>query len=246
MALFDTWVSHFEILKQISQLMAQNKEYRGYAEYATLRAKGLRKESLQVLNEFIQQLLKADVATQRDFVQLLCQQKLRYRENGGDMWLDPQPLVIKVMEPVLEQWIKDEPQNPEPYRWKGVFYPDEDIPQPLEKALELDPTDRIAAEALIYYLLDQLEGGGRYLDESDYAGDPATNLEHCRLIRTLVENLQDEDVKRAILQETDEYELAIQDWIAYKKSASTLTFPEYSESMGHTHSYVKKYYYRED
>lgn len=228
----------YEALQEFEKNLRLSPQFIGLAEYASLREQGLRKKSLGILEIFITGMEKVDFATRKELVKLICLNKL---EAGSDSFLfDPQPLVKRIILPTLDQWMHSEPDNPEPYSWKGILYGDADS---LSRALQLDPSNQHVLVRLIGNGFDGLSYATHHLDEGLYIGSPQEDIKMCNDIRKWCDRLSDCEVKEACLKTLNEYVAMIQDWLDYKQQNITIPFTDYCAKLGHRYGWPKKYYY---
>jgi hypothetical protein len=204
------------------------------AEYTELKGKGLRKQAHKKLNEFIVSALRFEETKNRSLVKLICQKKLEWGFTA-DLF-DSYPLTNQVIVPTLKQWVADEPQNPEPLKWLGLFYygnenyseHDSGYFTALEQSLALNPKDNVVRKALIQRYLDCIDYSTHHLmSDSGYIGDPSEDLEMCTTIEAHLKNLQDKDAQVTLTRELNKYRHMIQNYQRYVSVDVKMSFAEW-------------------
>ena len=118
----------FERLDTLYSEIKEDPLLKEYANYLIYLSKGLRDKALKHVWKFIDTFETLQVGQQREIASFLC--RIANANQFGHRFV-PQP-IQKIIQPVLQEWIKDEPGNPEPYRWTGDS-------GDLRKSLHLDP-----------------------------------------------------------------------------------------------------------
>lgn len=203
----------FQSLDNFSKELKIDLNFSLLAEYAKLKEKGLRKQAFSKLNEFIILAHSFDDSKKHRLVQLICQTKLNWGANS-DLF-DSYPLTSKIIVPTLMQWISDEPQNPEPLKWLGLFYSlgSDRYLTALEQSLSLNPEDDVVRKELISRYLSQLEYSTHHLNENFYIGNPSDDLKLCLTIRSCLKDVQDKNAQTLLSEELEKYSQMIQDTI---------------------------------
>lgn len=104
-----------------------NPKWNGFSEYRTFRERGLRREALQHLSAFVEYISNCSFAERKEFVTWLFSQ-------AEEAHLLPHSLKVRVIEPLLREWIAREPTTSTPHMWLGG------IPN-LWEAHRLDPSN---------------------------------------------------------------------------------------------------------
>lgn len=205
----------------LRRALENEPEYSLLAEYLELKEKGLRKQSLAKLNQFVAVARLYDAQKRRDLVRLVCQKKLEWRslDRGpfhSDSIFDSYPLTTVIMVPTLDEWIEDEPQNPEPLKWKGIFYEPGNHWSSLQKSFEFDPNDEVVARHLIRRYWS-------HLDETDdlpmdYLGDPVNDLALIGQMERCVKQLKDDKLRSSIAVELRLLRQWIEDWVEFARA----------------------------
>jgi hypothetical protein len=154
----------------------------GYRSYVELRKKGLKEKAKQVLEIFLAELNKQPTAIKREFINVI--NETAFLSNDYSTYL-PQNIVDKIVNPELEAWMQEEPDNPVPYKWSY----DLDL---VKRSLELNPGDTIALDLFVKMLINtismhQHEISSVYV----YAGDACKDIELIDFFDTVKMNIND-------------------------------------------------------
>lgn len=191
------------------------------AEYAELKEKGLRKQALQKLNEFILFADKFTKMQKRKLVQLICQKYIELSQRFDHYYFqfDAQILTQNIIIPTLKKSIKDEPQNAEPLKYILLYQCNEDDCVMLELILSLTPKDENIRRLLIRSYLGHLAYAVHHLEsDSGYIGYPTEDLKLCLYIEDHMKCIDDKDAQMVLLEELKKYRLLIQEYQEYRKS----------------------------
>lgn len=175
-----------EALLIVGKAALKNADWINYANYCFDREKGLRKQAFQQLDCFLKSTDDWLVEQQRAFLQFL----LPFMETvqEADYGPFPQLLSEKLVKPVLEKWCETEKTDAKPFRWYGTYYRSEEY---LFKALEIDPADDIAREALLKSWTDSMNYSLHHLPEY-YIGDPLEDIQLAEKIKLQIDQLASE------------------------------------------------------
>jgi len=117
-----------------------------YKEYLSLREKGLKKAAQTEIEKFILDFYRQNKSDRRNFIDLI----YRIGKEANDYTLYvPYNLSNQVIALELEDWRKDEPQNPIPFRWSLDFHL-------LQKSIEIDPVDQTTLELFFTLLCNRI------------------------------------------------------------------------------------------
>jgi len=108
-------------MKTILQTIIEDEGSHAYPlfrQYCVKKEQGLRKDALKVLQFFVEEMKENDFAARRSFVDWLFEKIERF-EDGHHLLV--YPLIIGVIQPVLQEWEKVDPMDVRPYRWQGLF-----------------------------------------------------------------------------------------------------------------------------
>jgi hypothetical protein len=191
----------FDTLEHIQKRFAGIPELSDYVRYIELLAKGLRKEALKHIEDLVSTLHALPEDQQRHFASLLC----RETEDETGHRLLPDPLSRRFIQPVIEEWKRVEPGNPEPLRWTGIL-------DDLIRAVQLDPSCDLTRRRLILRILGFV-GYSTHELPSGYLGVVEDDKDLLRVAKREAELLVDGELRQKYLrlvegekQEIEEYE----------------------------------------
>lgn len=143
-----------EVLRVLAAEAERHPAWELYAAYCRDRLRGLRKQALSRLDEFLQQAQNWPFPERREFVDWLCS-KL---EKHGPLLTAPlpRPLLHSLIRPTLSEWAEADPDDPRPHRWQGIFRVDDDAIGHLRHAIAVDPTEQLARIRLAQLLISRL------------------------------------------------------------------------------------------
>lgn len=180
-----------EALKALKSELNSVCEYKAFCEYLELKEMGLRKQSLEKINEFVSLAEAFSDAKRRELVSLICFKKLGWLDSN--QLIDSYILTNKIIIPTLKKWAKDEPKNPEPLKWLGLFYWGGN--EVLEECLNLNPDDEVVRLIIITRYLDAICYSTHHLDEGVYIGDPLEDLDICNKIKKHLSFVSDKETR---------------------------------------------------
>src|SRR5437764_7410788 len=216
--------NNFKALAAISELIGDDLDLKHFSNYLRLRERGLRKEAFLQLEQFSAQTRHWGDEKRRQFVHWVMSMK---REWSGAYDLLPTPLWKRLIGPILDKWIQDEPENPVPLRWRGRL-------EDLRRAIEIEPTEQIARELLVSHLLHQVDYSIHELPNGfGYLGNETEDLEKLKEVETLAVALPS-DLRERLFSEVALLREIVEGYISYKHSASRLRFCDWMSSQGRT------------
>lgn len=227
----------YRALSDLKSELSKVEDYRLLGEYADLKEKGLRKQSLVKINEFVRKAEEFPDSKRRELVRLWCQEKVR--QPGDNYLFDSHPLTNEIIVPTLEKWAEDEPRNPEPLKWIGLFYGSEHFFNALEKSLALNPDDDVVRITLVDGYLRTIDYSTHHLSESFYLGEPSEDLKMCKRIRACLDDVKNEKAKSSLADELSEYQQMIHDWLDYSNNKFSESFPEWCRGNGRTYKFMR-------
>lgn len=158
--------SSFKGLKELAESSDVKSKFTLYSLYCEQRERGLRKVSLETINRFILDANSWPVAKKFEFVAWI----LSLRDERPELCdLIPTPLYKGFIGPVLTEWMKQEPSNPEPLRLSNTY-------ETLRKALAIDSKDEKAAELFARKVVQQLSMSAHELPDFGYLGEASSDL----------------------------------------------------------------------
>jgi len=100
----------------------------------------------------------------------------------------------------IEDWIKDEPYNPIPYKWSGDF-------QLMKKSLELDPTDQQGLARFGANLVSKINMNQHEIHAGfGYSGDPVSDIQDIQFFKPFLKNIENPELRRSFTVELEELE----------------------------------------
>ncbi len=191
----------FDTLDHLQKRFAAIPELSDYVRYIELLGQGLRKEALKHIEDLVSTLRALPADRQRHFASLLC----RETEAESGHRLLPDPLSRRFIQPVIEEWKRSEPVNPEPFRWTGIL-------DDLIRAVQLDPSCDLTRRRLIMRILGFV-GFSTHELPAGYLGVVEDDKDLLRAAKREAELLRDGDLREKYLrlieeekQEIEEYE----------------------------------------
>jgi hypothetical protein len=112
--------------------VASDDKWEGFYLYRSLKEHGLRREALQRLKEFIDDLSACTYLERKEFVCWLMSKASEVKSPVKEVQFLTHPLKVRIVEPLLREWIAREPNDATPHLWLG------DIPD-LWEAYRCDP-----------------------------------------------------------------------------------------------------------
>lgn len=206
------------------------------ALYYELRAKGLRRKALTVLDTFLIDVRKLGLNEQRSVARNV------YATCSTDYYHSfvPYPLRKRFLEPVLTEWCLSEPLNPLPISDLALLLDDTIL---LERALQLMPSHYRVRLRLVRIYLDYVEYAAHHLNSSVLI----LPLDQTRIRLEMAEHhiqtaVNPEDV-RWCAEEANEYRQLLDDWEAYVRNPIG-TFPELCSRLGREYQRSIAVYFR--
>ncbi|MDF3058849.1 MAG: hypothetical protein K0R17_3064, partial [Rariglobus sp.] len=182
----------FATLRKIKECVATYPELSNYVSYLDLLERGLRKEALKHLEDLLSILGSLPVEKKRSFASLLC----RETNVESSHRLIPEPLHRRFISPVIHEWKRAEPQNPEPFRWTSDL-------SDLVHALELDTSCDQTRRRLILRILGYV-GVSIHELPSGYLGVVEDDYDLLRIAKREAELLKDVVLRTAYLKMIEE------------------------------------------
>jgi hypothetical protein len=223
--------------------------WEGYARYCRFRERGLRREALRSLDEFLRAAERWTFEERREFAGWLSR-PLEARETPYDD-LTPHPLIARLLRPTLLEWAEREPGAALPHRWLGMFfsgYPHAmtglSSQEHLRRAVELDPREQPSRIRLIHHQLGYLEYAVHHLPDY-YIGDPEEDLAFTAEVARLIEGVADPRTRSDLRAELGVGRQLVEDWIAFRGEGGA-DFDEWCRVRGRTYEWQRHYFYPDD
>jgi len=216
-------------------------DYPLFKNFCVLKEKGLRKESFKSLTLFIGEAKNWDNGKQQDFA---CWLFTIFEVSDNINNLLVHPLEKDLLEPILEEWIKNNPKEPRPYRWYGLFLNTEKSIDYLNNAIELGgKKEQLSLLELIDINLYTLWYSFHHITEDFYLG----NIEEDSLLITKSQQLNDmvacQQTRKTNNDEINFYKELLNDWIIFNKDQKK-DFVNWCKNKGKVYPFVNAYYYK--
>ncbi|WP_152568693.1 hypothetical protein [Microvirga sp. BSC39] len=184
-------------------MMSSNPDWNDYHEYVSLRERGLRREAFQRLNRFLNFLVTESFNERRDFVCWL------FSENENIESL-AHPLKVKIVEPLLKEWINCDPNDFRPHLWLGT------IPH-LWEAHRLAPDDQDIRWCLALNVLRAIQYEVHELPIGFLGDDPEGSYTMLLRLRRLLVPLSASDRPRQVWAEIESIIEILGNYLDYQR-----------------------------
>ncbi|WP_290773658.1 MULTISPECIES: hypothetical protein [unclassified Exiguobacterium] len=183
------------------------------------KERGLRKEWLVHIDEFIEEANAWDFERQRTFVNLL----LSTCEGESDVSvLLIHPIQKRLLKPILNQWMKELPDDVRPYRWYGLFFDEDDRFIYLQEAITRGGRrEQLAIERMIDHHLYGLWYSFHHLDEDLYLGEIEEDAAFLTEAQLLIEQLDDVVFKSECIIEWQKLNQTLTYWVRFREEHTT-------------------------
>lgn len=232
-------------LMEIAEAYSSKEGYEGFAEYCLLREKGLRKQALRTLADFIGRIRLLSPEGKRKIAAELSQLSFMEREFyqlPPHSILLPHPLKSCLVE-VLQQWRADCPAAPEPCRWLGYLTEDASW---YEAALQIDPDDQISLGCLAAACLNDIDFMTHHISESVFLGSERDAADALAKASDLISRLRPEVIKDELNKDLAYYRSLLQAWDDFKSDQAAADFVAWSKHKGLDFNFWTIVYYDED
>lgn len=228
---------NFEGLLDLADALEdRSSDFELLSSYCRHRENGLRKEAFEALRQFLDasRLWADNVA--RDKCQAILE--LQSLVPNVHQFLS-QPLMAQFVDPVLENWLADEPENPQALRWLGLLHSNSDH---LFKALAIIPEDMPVRSRLIAMHIDEVDYATHHLDEGHFIGELEEAVQAVKTAELLLEDAPDVFSFEQLTKEISTYKSMLDDWRKYNEAPEG-TFPEWCAANDRSYFWSKKFYY---
>jgi hypothetical protein len=214
-----------------------NPLWSNYSEYCQLREKGLRRQSFEKLNIFIERFRSFTFEQKTEFAIFIYE----LAENIEDADYGPLPhqLAIELRE-VLIAYTEKESNDSRPFRWLAKFFNEYHY---INKALDINPLDDKAR----VFLIDRLSYGISYSTHhlpDYYIGEPEQDLQQANLAKQHIARLTDCEEKHYWNQEIETELELVKSYSDWKNSDSSLDFKSWAkQNQRKFDSGISAYYY---
>lgn len=228
--------NNFEGLESVGEKYSSIEGYELFGVYCLQKGKGLKKQAVASIKEFVSNMKAESVEKQRAISEELSELAFHNREIHQ---LLAYPLLV-YLEVVLEQWQSDDPRNPTPLKWLG--YIDGDVSY-YERALKLDPRDEVCISRIAQAHLNDVDHQTHHLSESQFLGDFNEAKNALLSARSLIERLSTECISTDMQSELDYYDNLLSCWQEYSSLDIDEPFPKWCASKGKKFNFWSIVYY---
>ncbi|MGG1882966.1 hypothetical protein ABDI15_11330 [Bacillus safensis] len=231
--------------KTILQAIIQDEgvnDYPLFRQYCVRKEQGLRKDALNVLQAFIEEMKENDFEVQREFAAWLFEWIERF-EDGQHLLV--YPLVNGVIQPVFQTWENVDPLDVRLYRWQGLFvHQGEGLPH-LLKALELGGSkeQRVIVQICETYL-SALWYSFHHIHEDLYLSTYEKDQERIQGIERVMMLIQDQRTRTNVQKQADYYDQLLMDWMAFQQT-ETRGFMKWCAERKKPYEWVESFYYQQ-
>ncbi|KML09329.1 hypothetical protein VL07_16280 [Bacillus safensis] len=231
--------------KTIFQAIIQDEgvnDYPLFRQYCVRKEQGLRKDALNVLQAFIEEMKENDFEVQREFAAWLFEWIERF-EDGHNLLV--YPLVNGVIQPVFQTWENVDPMDVRPYRWQGLFvHQGEGLPH-LLKALELGGSkeQRVIVQICEIYL-SALWYSFHHIHEDLYLSTYEKDQERIQGIESVMMLIQDKRIRTNVQKQAVYYGQLLTDWMAFQQT-ETRGFMKWCAERKKPYEWVEAVYYQQ-
>jgi len=209
--------------------------------FATFRShlqnalKGLRKQSLEDAHTWVAEVKGRSVLDQRKAVGKLMALKLAYPECYR---LFSHPILVGILEPVMEEWLETERSNVDLLCWMGILKQDIEY---FVSAWNVDKKCQLACKTIASACISDVEYQCHHLGEGLFIGqlqDARTSL--CEAEEKL-DFLKDEDLSETYKAEIAHYKELLDLYDKWREDRCS-SFVDFCESNSFEHTFPKAYY----
>lgn len=217
-----------------------NADFALFIEFCQLKDKGLRKLSLQKVEQFVQFCQSQPIEKQRKIVEEILGFFVNPHAYIDIVLVSP---IRQYMETILERWRESEPNNVDLYialaklTRKRFYY---------FQGLEIDPTNQECARQVILTKLDFVGYQLHHVSESKFvydAGDEKDGELALQEVHDLLEKYP--DIDDYVKQEYQDTKQLFDDWIAFTQSEFD-DFPTWCQAHHRHYKFISAYYYTKD
>lgn len=215
-------------------------EYPLFKSFCVFKYRGLRKEAFKVLSTFIVEAKEWDTDKKQNFS---CWLFSLFEISDNIHHLLVHPLEENLLNPILKDWIKNNPKDPRPYRWYGLFLQTENPVEYLKQAISLGgKSEQLSLLKLISRYFDSLWYSFHHISEDLYLGDTQEDSNLIAELQQLNEMVESEQFKKNIDKEISYYKELLHDWMLFQK-VQNKDFVHWCRSKGKDYHFSNAYYY---
>lgn len=227
---------NFEGLAAVADSIADQSQWKLFAQYCRLREQGLRPQALQAIAQLIAEAASWDDNARRRFADWIFSTSLLYPEVHQ---LIPTPLKEQLLIPTLREWAASEPSNAIPERWLGFATADD---QHFSNALSLDAADDISRYRLVSRDLADVDYQCHHLPEY-FIGEIQTAINTLDGAKSMTAGFSNPDIARTLEDDFAELSGKVRDWQAFQASGGN-SFSDWCIAHGREYHWLQAYYYK--
>lgn len=230
---------NFEGLLDLADAFESNSlDFDLLSRYCRYRENGRRKEAFEALREFLNNNKPWIDSVAREKCQTILE--LQSLVPGVHQFLS-QPLMTQFIDPVLEKWLMDEPENPQPLRWFGLLHGHSEY---LCKALTITPEDNPVRSRLITMHMADVDYATHHLDEGHFIGNLEMAKQALKTAEQLLNDAPKDFPSTHLKEEITTYESMLNDWEEFSESPEG-TFPAWCAAKNRYYFWPTKFYYKD-
>ena len=233
---YDWHPRSFDSLLSLAEALAREPGLEELAAYCRLCESDAPREAAAALEQFLDQTEEWDRATKQRAVDTLLQFHTRARESQPFL---SQPLLERLVRPVLIQWAGQLDRPLIPVRWLALLDRD---PKLLARVLDADPGDAQVRAILADRLLGFVDHATRHLHEGQFIGDVDESLENLRQAEALIGTAPNPAALASLAAELADFRALLADWQAYQATPEG-AFPDWCAARGRTYGWSAAFYY---
>ena len=227
-------------LLTVGKAATENKAWIKFAQYCFDREKGLRKQALGHLNEFLK---SAESWTEEEKIKFVTFLLPFFEVDSYALFPQhlnvPQPLSEKLIKPTLEKWCLKEMTDSKPFRWYGRYYHNNGY---INRALEINSHDDKARQVLLSWGINGLWYSVHHLPEG-YIGNEKEDLVFIDELQNHISKLSDVELQRNWTNIVEQYAELVRNYAEWKESGHLDLEKWGEENHKRVSSGVGTYYY---
>jgi hypothetical protein len=215
-------------------------KYPSFKDYCVYKGKGLRKKAMHSINLFIKEFENWEPEKQKEFVNWIFPLFERSEDINSVLI---HPIEENLLKPVLKRLIDEEPENPQPFKWYGLYLNTENHMELLKRALELGgKKEQAVLQAIIDSYIYSLWYSFHHISEDLYLGDVMEDKITLQTLEMLCLDVRDSETKKNISTTINYYNNLLNDWI-FSKDESKKGFVKWCAKHGKEYEWTNTYYY---
>lgn len=226
---------NFEGLEAIAASADGLPHLQAFARYCRLKAAGLRQAAHAALEEFLGEAATLDAATRRQLVEWLLDTRRRAPEVHQLM---PHPLAMRLVDPVLAEWVRDRPHDAVGHRWQGIVRNDRAA---LRLAIALDADEVPARIHLLRNLIDCVAFATHHLPDGELLYETAFVHQCLAEAAQLLAQLPACGEKDACAIALERQRTLVDDFLAWSVQPEGLGFAQWCERRQRHHAWSATY-----